>query len=137
MDKTKVENFRSNGKLLLTGEYLVLDGALALALPTRFGQSMTVSSSKTTQSNGVLEWESLDEKGGIWFKGVYALPDFDILSFFGSEPVAVYSKKYTFTSSPISTGFFAPSIIGEGSNRFGISERLGFGKQFDNDQQYR
>ena len=92
MDKTKVEKFRSNGKLLLTGEYLVLDGALALALPTRLGQSMTVSSSKTTQSNGVLEWESLDEKGETWFKGIYALPDFDILSFFGNEQIAVTLK---------------------------------------------
>jgi mevalonate kinase len=29
-------NFYSNGKLLLTGEYLVLDGAKSLALPTKF-----------------------------------------------------------------------------------------------------
>ena len=34
--------YRANGKLLLTGEYLVLKGALALALPTKLGQSMTV-----------------------------------------------------------------------------------------------
>lgn len=35
-------SFKSNGKLLLTGEYLVLDGAVALALPTKMGQIMTV-----------------------------------------------------------------------------------------------
>ncbi len=34
--------FRSNGKLLLTAEYLVLDGARAIALPTKLGQSLTV-----------------------------------------------------------------------------------------------
>ena len=35
--------FRANGKLLLTGEYLVLHGAVALALPTKLGQTMTVT----------------------------------------------------------------------------------------------
>ena len=36
------QNFYSNGKLLLTAEYLVLDGAKALALPTKFGQDLEV-----------------------------------------------------------------------------------------------
>jgi len=34
--------FRSNGKLMLSGEYLVLHGALSLAVPTVFGQSLLV-----------------------------------------------------------------------------------------------
>jgi mevalonate kinase len=38
-----VKTFFSHGKLLLTGEYLVLDGAKALALPTRYGQEMEVT----------------------------------------------------------------------------------------------
>lgn len=37
--------YRSNGKLLLTGEYLVLDGAKALALPTVKGQVLKVNPS--------------------------------------------------------------------------------------------
>ena len=37
---TKV--FYSHGKLLLTGEYVVLDGAKALAIPTNKGQYLTV-----------------------------------------------------------------------------------------------
>jgi mevalonate kinase len=36
--------FRSNGKLLISGEYLVLKGASALAIPTSFGQELIVSS---------------------------------------------------------------------------------------------
>ena len=36
------QTFYSNGKLLLTGEYLVLDGAKALALPTKMGQNLQV-----------------------------------------------------------------------------------------------
>ncbi|MDB4497362.1 GHMP kinase, partial [Flavobacteriaceae bacterium] len=31
-----LNTFYSNGKLLLTGEYLVLEGATALAVPTKF-----------------------------------------------------------------------------------------------------
>ena len=37
-----MKTFRANGKLLLTGEYLVLKGAVALALPTQLGQTMVV-----------------------------------------------------------------------------------------------
>jgi hypothetical protein len=35
------ETFYSNGKLLITGEYLVLDGD-CIALPTKFGQNLIV-----------------------------------------------------------------------------------------------
>ena len=34
------KTFYSNGKLLITGEYVVLDGAKALALPTKYGQNL-------------------------------------------------------------------------------------------------
>ena len=34
--------FYSNGKLLITAEYLVLKGALSLAIPTQYGQSLAV-----------------------------------------------------------------------------------------------
>jgi len=38
-----ISAFHSNGKLLITGEYLVLDGALAMAVPTKYGQRLEVS----------------------------------------------------------------------------------------------
>lgn len=64
--------FYSHGKLLLTGEYLVLDGALALAVPTAKGQSLTVES---TESKGAeLQWYSYDVNGEKWFQGRFALP---------------------------------------------------------------
>lgn len=61
--------FHSNGKLLLTGEYAVLDGAKALALPTKQGQSVEV---KNNNSNR-LSWKSLDEAGELWFEGAFGL----------------------------------------------------------------
>lgn len=61
-----------HGKLLLTGEYAVLDGAKALALPTKFGQKMTIK--RTTSSD--LIWESHDKNGKIWFDSTISLFDF-------------------------------------------------------------
>ena len=50
------QTFYSNGKLLLTGEYVVLDGAKALAVPTRFGQNLIVKKVNNQQIN----WISFD-----------------------------------------------------------------------------
>lgn len=58
------ETFYSNGKLLITGEYLVLDGAKALALPTKFGQYLRVSSGTAD----VISWKSYDQDGSLWFE---------------------------------------------------------------------
>ena len=56
------KEFYSNGKLLITGEYLVLDGAKAFALPTKFGQNLIVEKGK----NKEIKWISYDADGGIW-----------------------------------------------------------------------
>lgn len=58
------ETFYSNGKLLITGEYLVLDGAKAFALPTKFGQNLTVEKNP----NHEIHWKSFDSDGQIWFE---------------------------------------------------------------------
>ncbi|WP_242133568.1 GYDIA family GHMP kinase [Aestuariivivens marinum] len=62
-----MQTFLSNGKLLLTAEYVVLDGAKALALPTSLGQSLSV----TPIDKRMIVWQSLDEKGNIWFEENY------------------------------------------------------------------
>ena len=58
------KTFYSNGKLLITGEYLVLDGAKALALPTKFGQNLIIEES----SNREIKWTSYDADGSVWFE---------------------------------------------------------------------
>ena len=52
------QTFYSNGKLLITGEYVVLDGAKTLALPTKFGQSLIVESGM----NKEIQWKSFDSE---------------------------------------------------------------------------
>jgi mevalonate kinase len=64
-----VKSFYSNGKLLLTGEYVVLDGALSLAVPTKFGQLLEIESLNEPK----LIWKSFDEKGSIWFEDIFLL----------------------------------------------------------------
>ncbi|MCV9929368.1 GYDIA family GHMP kinase [Flavobacterium sp. LS1R49] len=56
--------FYSNGKLLITGEYLVLDGAKAFALPTKFGQNLIVAKGE----NNEIEWKSYDANDTVWFE---------------------------------------------------------------------
>ena len=58
------KKFYSNGKLLITGEYLVLDGAKAFALPTKFGQNLIVEKG----SNKEFYWKSYDSDSSIWFE---------------------------------------------------------------------
>ncbi|MEO0505810.1 MAG: GYDIA family GHMP kinase [Bacteroidota bacterium] len=70
-----MNRFYSNGKLLITGEYAVLDGALALAVPTRYGQSLEIISS----SENTLVWKSLDYQDQNWFEAQFALSDFKVL----------------------------------------------------------
>ncbi|MFH4967659.1 GYDIA family GHMP kinase [Gaetbulibacter sp. M240] len=61
--------FSSHGKLLLTGEYVVLDGALALALPTKYGQTLHAELS----SNSKIVWKSYDNEGNIWYEDTFEL----------------------------------------------------------------
>ncbi|RXJ49831.1 GYDIA family GHMP kinase [Gelidibacter gilvus] len=79
----KAQKFYSNGKLLLTGEYLVLDGALALAIPTKHGQSLTVEPSEASQ----LEWESFGHDGQLWFETHLSMRDGFQISTTKDDPI--------------------------------------------------
>ena len=57
-------HYHSHGKFLLTGEYLVLKGALALALPLKLGQSLEAEQLET--NNNQLHWEAWQPEGK-WF----------------------------------------------------------------------
>jgi mevalonate kinase len=65
----KNDTFYSNGKLLISGEYLVLDGALSLAIPTKYGQSLVVE----VIDQPHIIWNSLDEVGNCWFEDKFLI----------------------------------------------------------------
>ena len=59
-----MKTFRANGKLLISGEYTILDGSLSLALPTQRGQVLHYKE----VDHDILHWRSLDVKGETWFE---------------------------------------------------------------------
>ena len=112
--------FRSNGKLLLTAEYVVLDGAKALALPTKFGQSLTVEPIK--ESN--LFWKSIDHNGNVWVEDVFPMEK-NTLSF--SKPSNDISKRVIQilnAAKQLNPNFLFPSSGTEGG--FSITTKLDF-----------
>ncbi len=68
-------HFKANGKLLITGEYLVMEGAKALALPLKRGQQLHISPNNSQQ----LRWKAIHEKG-LWFEATFSLPKLEILT---------------------------------------------------------
>lgn len=73
---------RTNGKLLLTAEYFVTEGAVALALPTKLGQSLKVTLPRKKEP-ARLHWKSVGHEGEVWLDVEYELPSLALLEFKG------------------------------------------------------
>ncbi len=95
--------FYSHGKLLITGEYVVLDGALALAVPTNFGQSLIATSLDET----VIRWTSRDHTNEVWFKEEFSLADNKIERSKGGQtsPVAGRLQQILTEANKLNPGF--------------------------------
>tara|TARA_B100000768_G_scaffold72284_1_gene69307 strand:- start:718 stop:1635 length:918 start_codon:yes stop_codon:yes gene_type:complete len=76
-----MDKFYSNGKLLLTSEYVVLDGIVCIALPTKFGQSLSVKENQSKEIN----WISYDNKNHIWFEEKFVINKKNKLQFLGKK----------------------------------------------------
>jgi hypothetical protein len=61
-----IMTYKSNAKLMISGEYLVLKGAEALAIPLKFGQTLKVSEHSGSPS---LAWKTY-VKGQHWFDAI-------------------------------------------------------------------
>ncbi|MCH2233337.1 MAG: GYDIA family GHMP kinase [Crocinitomicaceae bacterium] len=77
MDTDRETYFKSHGKLLLTGEYLVLKGAKALGLRANFAQNFSVKDNKSTK--GQIHWLAKNIKGEIWYEGNFHIEDGKVL----------------------------------------------------------
>ena len=71
------QTFYGHGKLLLSGEYFVMDGAKALALPTTYGQSLSVEYRQNFQPK--IHWKSYDLDGKLWFDSQFEFWHFNCL----------------------------------------------------------
>ena len=97
----KTGDFYSSGKLLLTGEYLVMYGALALAIPLKKGQHMSVTRG---ESEGRLDWKArmLDKD---WFSAEFDLPGFNIISA-SDQRLAEFLKKLLQSAAAMRPEYF-------------------------------
>lgn len=87
--------YRANGKLLLTGEYLVLHGAKAIGLPLKVGQQLEVSEENVHKT---LAWRAFyDEK--IWFSCELDSKDFSVLKTSHPEKAKILSRIFKIVKS--------------------------------------
>lgn len=79
------QTFYSNGKILISGEYLVLQGARALVLPLKVGQQMKVSTS-AGHPDEIITWNARvrDES---WFNATISISNWQILNT-NDQPIA-------------------------------------------------
>ena len=71
-----MKNFHSHGKLLLSGEYLVLDGAKALAVPTQLGQDLVIRKGIP----GQLHWSSFGYNKQLWYQAEFSIANNEIIA---------------------------------------------------------
>lgn len=71
-------HFYGHGKLMLTGEYFVLDGANALAIPTRFGQHLRVK--QLSGNDNMLYWIALNNQRQPWLNLVFDKREFSCIN---------------------------------------------------------
>jgi mevalonate kinase len=114
------KTFYSNGKLLITGEYLILDGAKGLALPTKMGQNLSVESTITE----TIQWKSYDADGSIWFEDFVTFQEIKELNNPSSESVKATLIKILQVANAMN-----PDLL-TNSNGFAITTQLSFPKNW-------
>lgn len=115
------EILQARGKVLLMGEYAILDGALSVALPVVYGQIMRWEKNISES----LHWEAKDQ-GELWFQAVFdkqlqvvETTDSEVARRLGhilSCARILAGQKNLFLSTKISTATDYPRFWGLGSS---------------------
>jgi len=88
--------FRSNGKLLITGEYLILKGALSLAVPVNYGQSLELL---PAHGSACFDWHTYQNDCPI-FRCDFDPDDLSIIDT-NSESMAQYLRNILINASQL------------------------------------
>ena len=109
-----METFYSHGKLLISAEYAVLDGAKAIALPTKFGQTLNVESI----SGAIIHWKSISSTGKTWFETQFNIDTSLKISCNNDSEIALRLlqvletlQQLNLTLFKIDTGFYITSTL--------------------------
>jgi len=90
---------------LLTGEYVILDGAIALAVPSKFGQSLKVKAI----NQPVLKWKSLNYKDKIWHESLFIFdPNLNHFTTPNTDPVSTRLKQLIEVARNLNPLFLLP-----------------------------
>jgi mevalonate kinase len=119
-----ISSFYAHGKLLLTSEYVVLDGALALALPTQKGQKLEIK--KSDLAPGTLLWKSYDHENQVWFEMIWNILSRSVLRS-SDEKIAANLAKILNAVETLHPGFPAPEISWEVNSRLEFPATWGLG----------
>ncbi|MDD4372311.1 MAG: GYDIA family GHMP kinase [Bacteroidales bacterium] len=119
-----IQTFKANGKLLLTGEYLVLYGARALALPVNKGQQMTVRSQVADKKPEIL-WEAT-LPNGLWFKTRFNQADLSIIETSNSV-VTNKLQLILITLSQLNPNVFSGNLSYHFKTKMNFDPEWGFG----------
>lgn len=113
-----MNSWYAHGKLLITGEYLVLEGALALALPLKVGQSLSV----TEVEEKHLSWEAsyLQKK---WFSANLSIPKLEIDAR-EKEDLALQLRKILLQLRQLKPGFL------DENKGFSVKTNLSFNPEY-------
>lgn len=120
----KDQYYFGHGKLLLTGEYFVLDGALSLALPTKVGQSLSVKYNPSFSPT--LSWKSYDVNGKLWFDSTFEFWHFKCLDENPSEE-ALFLQKILQQVRKQNTHFLRDNVDVKVETRLGFPLTWGLG----------
>jgi mevalonate kinase len=116
-----INTYRANGKLLLTGEYFVLHGAKALALPLKAGQQLTISDKSGIDS---LTWQAFYNEQ-VWFSCVLNPDDFSVLD--TSRPEKADTLRKIFQTIQMLNPSFQPKAGMNFKTTLDVNPEWGFG----------
>ena len=114
-------SYHANGKLLLTGEYLVLHGAKAIALPLKVGQQLTVSEMNTSEP---IHWQAF-YNGMVWFSCELNPTDFSVIGTSHSDKAESLSQ--IFKTIKTLNPKFAPKVGTKFETTLESNPEWGFG----------
>ncbi|MFC2110845.1 GYDIA family GHMP kinase [Bacteroidota bacterium] len=118
----EAREFYSNGKLLISGEYFVLDGALALAVPVKFGQGLEVTE---IDNIGTINWKSF-QNNRLWFTANFRKNNFEILSANDKE-IAKNLSKILSLAATYNESFLTSAIGLQVNSHLNFNRKFGLG----------
>ena len=83
-----VRQYYTRGKLLISGAYGVLDGAIGFALPTKLGQRFSFETDRSEN----IECKAVDDKGNTWFEAEFDVKSLAPLKTSSEEVANTFSK---------------------------------------------